>query len=157
MSITDLTKADAENIQTILQYIRENGVIHKDQAPDALRFIPPAQYAGYRNVILAIDPAVVEYDPLSDNVGLPATEHLETYMDKGGFLHTYNAELIRVQQETQARQWARALQQQQENGGPAQPDLAAVSAGKSAGHRATIAMILAIIALLIEIIMLINK
>lgn len=152
MSITDLSTTDAENIQAILLYIREHGIIHKDQVPDQLRHIQPGQYAAYRNVILTIDPAVVEYDPLSDNVGLPATEHLELYMAGGGFLHVYHTELARVQEEREERQWARSRQQQ-----PAAPDLTAIKVGKAAGNRATIAMILAIMALVIEIIMIVKK
>jgi|GEM_PF-3616539 len=152
MSITNLTKTDAENIQAILQYILEHGVIHKDQVPDPLQHIQPLQYTRYRNVILAIDPAVVEYDPFSNNVGLPATEYLEPYMAKGGFLHIYDTELARLQQEEAERQWARSRQQQH-----ADPDLTAIKVGRAASNKATIAMILAILALLIEIIMLVKK
>lgn len=137
MRVTDLTKTDAENVQAILQYILENGAIHKDLVPEALGHIQPPQYARYRNLILELDPAVVDYDPQSDNLGLPATEHLEIYMEHGGFLHFFNAELARVQQ-TDAQQRV-------------------VDAGKVAGSRATIAMILAIIALVIELLIILFK
>ncbi|WP_018628778.1 hypothetical protein [Niabella aurantiaca] len=144
MPVTDLTKTDAENIQAILQYILENGAIHKDLVPEALGHIQPPQYARYRNLILELDPAVVEYDPQSNNQGLPATEHLEIYMEHGGFLHFFNAELARMQQTASSRLQTDAQQR-------------AANAGKAAGSRATIAMILAIIALVIEILIILFK
>lgn len=157
MNYTDLSKTDAENIQAILTYVNENGVIHKNILPETLQHISPDQYKDYKQIIFAIKPELLEDNSNSDNMGLPATDNLEDYMRKGGFLQFFNTQVSRAQWEEKDKILTRTFQQQQleVNQQTSASNEKAVALSKSADKKASIAMFLAIIAVIIEIVRLV--